>query len=82
MKSHYIDEIVRIKNKISENLINKNVDYDPIHLDTLINDITNAISCYKESKFLIYHKEKEKKIAICDDILIKCYLDIIKNNIK
>lgn len=74
-----MDDIIRIKKKVHETFHN-NPDFEHKQFDTLMNNITKIMLCYKESKFLIYNKERVKKTNICDKMLIDCYLDIISKN--
>lgn len=70
------DYISRIRKKINEN---NNYDIHIETFDKLINSTNDAINCYKKAKMLIYHDDIQKNINICDDILIRCYIDILSN---
>lgn len=68
------DYISRIRKKIIENN-NHNIPIETF--DKLVNSTNDAINCYKKARMLIYHDDIQKKLNVCDDILVKCYIDIL-----
>jgi hypothetical protein len=72
------DYISRIRTKIIENN-NHNIPIETF--DKLVYATNDAIYCYKKAKLLIYHDDIQKRINACDDILVKCYVDILSKNV-